>query len=86
MERFKDRAWRLFGIKVPLEKRDQIRARFNRRKKDWNSRKVNGLIDYTIRVHSKSFVENITKDFILLDVLKEQDLAPRIFKFRIANE
>lgn len=73
MERFKDRAWRLFGIKVPLERRPEIRARFERRKKEWNRRKYGGLIGSVLRKHEKAFVDSIMNDCILLRALKRED-------------
>ena len=73
MERFKDRAWRLFGIKVPPELRPEIRARFERRKKEWNRKKYGGLIGSVLRKHEKAFTDLVVKDFILFDVLKNRE-------------
>lgn len=69
MERFKDRAWRLFGAHVPVEKRPQIKARFEWRREAWTRKRVDGLIGQTLRAHEKQFVENLTQDFVLLKIL-----------------
>ena len=83
MERFKDRAWRLFGIKVPLELRDEIRTRHAFRKDEWNRRRTGGLIAKTIMAHKDLFIESITKDFVLFDLLKkDSEPLPQVFSFK----
>lgn len=70
MERFKDRAWRLFGAKVPISMRPIIKARFESRREKWIKQRIGGLIGITLRSYEKEFVASFTQDFILMKVLE----------------
>jgi hypothetical protein len=82
MERFKDRAWRLFGAKVPLELRPEIKARFQERRRIRNKKWLSRAIGSTLRAHAPLLIENITQDSILFKALGEKDLAPSVFKMK----
>lgn len=80
MERFKDRAWRLFGAKVPVELRPQIHERFKKRKDEWTRRRINGLLGSTMRAYAPAIVESITRDFVLTRLIDEGYLKPSVFE------
>ena len=76
MDRFKDRAWRLFGVKVPSDRRPAIKARYEARREKWHRGQLHTLLSKTILRHADAFCDLITKDFILYDLIRNPQTEP----------